>query len=111
MRRAYILAAMAGNETLTPAQPAALAITVGGADGGAAEEDFAQWQATLYAEGDGRLPPNTDLLQETVSDLRPSHLDITVIPRGNFQGLSPLYTALYGSCLTELYGSAEMSEA
>lgn len=107
MRRAYILAAMAGDETMTPAQLATLAITVGGADGGTVEEDFAQWQTTLYAEGEGRLPTNTDFLQETVSGLKPSHLDITVIPRGNFQGHSPLYTALHGSCLMELYGSTE----
>lgn len=111
VRRACILAAMAGNETMTPAQLAALAITVGGADGGTVEEDFAQWQATLYAEGDGRLPPNTDLLQEAVSNLKPSHLNITVIPCGKFQGQSPLYTALHGSCLMELYGVTEMPEA
>lgn len=110
-RRAHIRAAMVGGKTMTPRQLAALAVAVGGADGGTVEEAFGQYQATLYAEGENRLPPDTAALSTAVEKLRPAHLDITVIPRGNFRGCSPLYAALYGSCVVELYGSAETPEA
>ena len=76
-----------------------------GADAGTVEEHFSTWQATLYAEGDNRLPPDTALLEAAVARLRPAHLEITVVPRGNFQGHAARYLALTGGCCIELHSS------
>lgn len=101
LRRARILAAMTGGQTLTPERLAALAVTVGGADSGQVEEDFGNWKATLFALYVGRLPTNPDALAETVDRLKPAHLAVDVAPQAWLKVPGGRYLAM--TCSTFLY--------
>lgn len=101
-RRAAIRAAMAGGRTLTPAFLRELCVTLGGADRGEVEEDFAHWRVRVMAAAKGRLPADTALLTRTVERLKPAHLEVTVMPSAELEALH--YAALTGGVMTEVSG-------
>ncbi len=96
LRRGRIRAAMAGGRTLTAEELKILAVTVGGADGGAVEEDFSDWSVTLYALFDGRIPGDMTALKEAVARRQPAHLAVEVAPVTVLRGTLTRYTALTG---------------
>ena len=67
-RRAAIRAAMAGGRTLTPACLRELCVTLGGADRGEVEEDFAHWQVTAAAVTRGEVPADIARLERAVAE-------------------------------------------
>lgn len=79
-RRARVLAALAGEQTLTVEELAALAVSLGGADRGVVREDFGQWKVTLEALYDRRLPDDGAALLEAVERRKPAHLVVEVLP-------------------------------
>ena len=81
-RRARIYAAMAGGQTLTRSQLAALAVSVGGADWGEVAEDFAAYAVELTAVKDGQLPTTDGMaaLREAIARQKPAHLTVTATP-------------------------------
>lgn len=99
LRRARVRAAMAGGQTLTVEALKALAVTVGGADRGEVEEDFARYRVTLYALFEERQPEDVSALEEAVERLRPAHLTVEVIPalvlRGEVRQQAMLTGAVY----------------
>ena len=105
MRRALILAAMAGGQTLTKERLEALAVTLGGADSGEVEERFADWQVLLTALYEGRLPEDVSPLEAAVKRLKPAHLDVTVIPVCHLRADTGRYSALTGGVFLQLTGT------
>ena len=101
-RRAAVLEAMAGGRTLTPAFLEELCVTLGGADRGRVEEDFANWRVTVSAVSRGQVPENTAPLKRTVERLKPAHLEVTVVP-GAVLGASRR-AVLRGGVLEEVTG-------
>lgn len=102
MRRARILAAMAGSQTLTKARLEALAVTLGGADRGEVEEDFAAWRVVLSALYEGRPPETTAALEEAAVRLRPAHLEVTVVPVCQLAPDTDRYSALTGGIFLQM---------
>lgn len=102
LRRARILAAMTGGQTLTVERLAALAVTVGGADSGQVEENFSAWQATLCALYQGRLPADTAALREAVERLKPAHLAVDVVSQAWLPVPGGRYLALSGGMFMQL---------
>lgn len=102
-RRADIRAAMAGGRTLTPALLRELCVTLGGADRGAVEEDFAHWRVTAEAVSRGRIPENTALLDRAVEKLKPAHLEVVVMPGADMA--SDRWAALTGGVMVEIWGA------
>lgn len=105
-RRARILTALAGGQTLTPAALAALAVSVGGADGGEVTEKFADWRVTLTARYEGRLPEDISPLEAAVKRLKPAHLEVTVAPVCRVQADTGRYLAATGGVFLHLTGTA-----
>ena len=101
-RRAAVLAAIAGGRTLTPALLAELCVTLGGADRGEVEEDFAHWQVTAAAVTRGEVPADIARLERAVERLKPAHLEVTVVP-GAVLGASRR-AVLRGGVLEEVTG-------
>ena len=101
-RRAAVLAAIAGGRTLTPALLAELCVTLGGADRGEVEEDFAHWQVTAAAVTRGEVPADIARLERAVERLKPAHLEVTVVP-GAVLGASRR-EVLHGGVLEEVTG-------
>ena len=101
-RRARVLAAMAGGQTLTKARLEALAVAVGGADRGEAEEDFAHWRVVLTAVYEGRVPADTAALEEAIQRQKPAHLEVVVAPTADLQGQTGRYLALTGGMFVKL---------
>ena len=125
-RRAAVLAAMAGGRTLTPALLAELCVTLGGAERGEVEEDFPEWSVTVLPVSRGHVPANTAPLERAVAKLKPAHLEVVLAPAADlatqrWAGLHggvmaevtgddiqradcPLYAALTGGVLVEIWG-------
>ena len=101
-RRAAVLAAMAGGRTLTPAFLAELCVTVGGADRGEVEEDFAHWRAMALAITRGGLPRDTARLERAVERLKPAHLEVVVAPGADLA--ADRRTVLHGGAMMEVTG-------
>ena len=101
-RRAAVLAAIAGGRTLTPALLAELCVTLGGADRGEVEEDFAHWQVTAAAVTRGEVPADIARLERAVERLKPAHLEVTVLP-GAVLGASRR-EVLHGGAMVEITG-------
>ncbi len=93
-RRASVRAAMAGGRTLTPAFLKELCVTLGGAHRGEVEEDFPNWHVTAVAVGRGRFPEDTAPLERAAEKLKPAHLEIFVVPRGELSAGMARYAAL-----------------
>lgn len=102
LRRAAILAAMAGGQTLTKERLEALAVTLGGADRGEAVEDFANWRVVLTALYEGRLPEDTAPLERAVKRLKPAHLEVTVEPMCRLEAETGRSSALTGGMFFKL---------
>lgn len=103
-RRARILAAMAGGQTLTKERLEALAVTLGDADRGEAEEDFAHWQVILTALYEGRLPEDSGALSEAVQRLKPAHLEVEVVSLCRLETEGSRSPALSAGVLMKLTG-------
>jgi len=101
-RRAAVRAAMAAGRTLTPAFLAELCVTLGGADRGEVEEDFADWRVLALAVNRGGVPEDTALLERTVERLKPAHLEVAVVPSVELG--SSLRTGLHGGALVKVPG-------
>lgn len=101
-RRAAVLAAIAGGRTLTPALLAELCVTLGGADRGEVEEDFAHWQVTAAAVTRGEVPADIARLERAVERLKPAHLEVTVVPGAALE--ASRRAALHGGVMLELSG-------
>lgn len=101
-RRARIREALAGGSTLTKAALEALCVSVGGFDRGEAVEDFSHWAVELWAVNEGGLPGGTAALEAAVARLKPAHLTISVIPCGETDTVTPVRTALLGTCFWEI---------
>lgn len=91
-RRAAVRTAMAGGHTLTPAYLAELCVTVGGAERGEVEEDFANWTVTAVPVGSGCVPA-TGPLGAALERLKPAHIRMEVVPCGEL-------ALLHGAALT-----------
>ena len=102
MRRARILAAMAGGQTLTKERLEALAVSVGGADRGEVTEAFADWRVTLTALYEGRLPEDVTALEEAVDRLKPAHLEVLVAPQCRLAAESGRYLAFTGGAFVRV---------
>lgn len=102
LRRATILAAMVGGQTLTKERLAALAVTLGGADRGEVEEQFAAWRVVLSALYEGRLPEDTAPLETAVARLKPAHLEVAVEPVCRVEGDTGRHLALTGGMFWKL---------
>jgi len=103
-RRARIRAAMAGGQTLTPARLEALAVTLGGADAGETEKDFAAWRVKLLALFENRVPADYAALEEAVQRLCPAHLEVTVAPVCRLRENTLRSVALTGGAFLHLTG-------
>lgn len=101
-RRAAVLAAIAGGRTLTPALLAELCVTLGGADRGEVEEDFAHWQVTAAAVTRGEVPADIARLERAVERLKPAHLEVMVVPGAALK--ASRRAALHGGVMLELSG-------
>lgn len=101
-RRLDVRTAMAGGRTLTPAYLEELAVTLGDADEGDAQEDFAGCKTTLYTLFQNRPPAESAALERALERLKPAHLSIEVIPASTFDGTQKRFSALYGTVLMEL---------
>lgn len=107
LRRARILAALDGAETLSRERLERLAVSVGGADRGAVEEAFADFRVTLYALFQDREPRDLTALKEALQWQGPSHLTVEAVPamslrcalRGNYTLFGRAHLVLRG--LTE----------
>lgn len=103
-RRAAVRAAMAGGRTLTPALLRELCVTLGGADRGEVTEDFAHWRVTAEAVTEGRIPADPAPLERALEKLKPAHLEIFVVPRGELSAGMARYAALTGGLMAEVTG-------
>lgn len=103
-RRAAVRAAMAGGRTLTPALLQELCVTLGGADRGEVEEEFANWRVTVEAVTEGRVPGDPAPLERAVEKLKPAHLEVLVTPRGELPAGMERYAALTGGMMVEVTG-------
>lgn len=101
-RRAAVRAAMAGGRTLTPALLEELCVTLGDADRGAVEEDFAGWRVTVTAVGLGRVPENIAPLERAAERLKPAHLEMTVLRGADLK--APRRAALTCGVMMEVWG-------
>lgn len=101
-RRAWILAAMAGGQTLTKERLEALAVTLSGADRGEAEEDFPHWRVTLSALYEGRLPEDVSSLEEAAERLKPAHLEVQVVSVCRLEADGGRYSGLSGGVRMKL---------
>ncbi len=101
-RRAAVLAAIAGGRTLTPALLAELCVTLGGADRGEVEEDFAHWQVTAAAVTRGEVPADIARLERAVERLKPAHLEVMVVPGAALE--ASRRAALHGGVMVEVTG-------
>ena len=110
LRRARIRGILEGEQTLTVQRLEALAINVGNADYGRAEEDFPAYQVTLLAVCQNRMPGDLTALRETVERQCPAHLQVDVMGVAGVQGAVPRYTAAHGGMLVTLRGSAAQLE-
>lgn len=106
-RRARVLTALAGGQTLTPAYLAALAVSVGGADSGEVTEEFARWRVTLTALYDGRFPEDPAALEEAVERLKPAHLEVEVTAACRVSAETGRYLAATGGMFLHLVGRGE----
>ena len=103
-RRAAVRAAMAGGRTLTPALLRELCVTLGGADRGEVEEEFANWRVTVDAVTEGRVPGDPAPLERAVEKLKPAHLEVHITPRGELPAGMERYAALTGGMMVEVTG-------
>lgn len=103
-RRAAVRAAMAGGRTLTPALLRELCVTLGGADRGEVEEEFANRRVTVDAVTEGRVPGDPAPLERAVEKLKPAHLEVLVTPRGELPAGMERYAALTGGMMVEVTG-------
>lgn len=101
-RRARIREALAGGATLTKAALEALCVSVGGFDKGQAVEDFPNWAVELWAVNEGGFPGDLTALDAAVERLKPAHLTVSVIPCGETDTVTPVRTALLGTCFWEI---------
>ena len=101
-RRAAVLEAMAGGRTLTPALLRELCVTLGGAERGEVEEDFAHWQVTAAAVTRGEVPADIARLERAVERLKPAHLRVEVVPGAALK--ASRRAALHGGVMAELTG-------
>lgn len=99
--RALVWAAMAGDRTLTEEELKAMAVTVGGADGGAVEEDFTGYHVTLYALYEGRAPGDVAALEAALRRRKPAHLMVEVVPVTVLRGTVRRYAGLTGGIYLE----------
>lgn len=103
-RRAAILAAMAGGQTLTPERLTALARTLTGADRAELTEVFGQWRAEVSAVFEGRAPEDLTALTAAVERLKPAHLAVTVVPACRLTGAGTVCAGAAGVTLLRLKG-------
>ena len=103
-RRAAVRAAMVGGRTLTPALLRELCVTLGGADRGEVEEEFANWRVTVDAVTEGRVPGAPAPLERAVEKLKPAHLEVLITPRGELPAGMERYAALTGGVMAEITG-------
>lgn len=104
LRRAYIRAALAGGQTLTPERLRQMCVTLGGADRGEVEELFDQWAVAVTAITQGRLPQGTEVLAQALERLWPSHLELRLTARGDIAAPEALHTASHGGTMLEVAG-------
>ena len=101
-RRARILTALSGGQTVTPAYLRGLCVSVGGADRGEVAEDFANWTAEVTAVSENRLPGDTGALESALTRLMPAHLQWSVVPCGEMTAEGTLYAAPFGAVYVEI---------
>lgn len=101
-RRARILAALLGGQTMTRPYLRLLARMLGNADGIAIDEDFDADCVTLYVLYDGRAPESTALLEEALNGQQPSQLTVSVVPAMTLRGSLRRYHALVGKVFLTL---------
>lgn len=109
-RRGRIRAAMAGGQTLTRERLRSLAVTVGGAETGEVEENFADYAATLTAVSAGKFPTEGGLsaLRTAVEKQKPAHLDVSVVPCAALE--SERNEARHGGLLRFVWADAPVCE-
>lgn len=101
-RRAAVRAAMAGGRTLTPALLRELCVTLGGAERGEVEEDFANWRVTALPVCRGHVPENPAPLERAVTKLKPAHLEVVVMPGADLA--AQRWAGLHGGVMLEITG-------
>lgn len=94
-RRLDIRTAMAGGRTLTPSYLEELAVTLGGADEGEVQEDFANQKVTLYSLSRNRPPADTAPLKRALDRLKPAHIAVDIVPASAFDGNQTRFSALH----------------
>ena len=103
-RRSRICTVLLGVQTMTVSALEQMAVTLGGADRGAVEEDFPRYHVTLTAIYEGRTPSGNGALREAVERLRPAHLTVEVRCVMELRGALNRYHALSGKVFLTLSG-------
>lgn len=106
-RRVRIRTALLGGSLLTRSYLRTLARQLGGADWGEVREDFASGRVTLTAYYEGRAPEGVTALRQAVERLRPSHLQVDIVPVMALRGTLRRYHTLTGKVMLTLPGRLE----
>jgi len=101
-RRARILSAMAGEQTLTVEALTALAAGICTPDHLEVEEDFDSYQVMIHLLYHERMPENAAALEALLEECKPAHLQVKAVPALSLRGTLKHNLALTGAVYLEL---------